>query len=81
MVNNSTYFKESFKSLLKPIPSELKYEGVYHSDLIKNIKEDVAIMVRIESDEKFDTLRRKAVYLSCQGRLGKILGRLLELDK
>lgn len=79
-MNNSTYFKNSFKNLKKPIPTTLSYAGVKHNDLVKNIKDDVAVMVKIENLPEADILKRKSIYLSCQGRLEKILNRLLELD-
>lgn len=79
-MNDSTYFKNSFKKLKKQIPTTLSYAGVKHNDLIKNIKDDVAQMVRIENLPEANVLKNKSIYLSCQGRLGKILNRLLELE-
>ena len=80
IMNDSNYFKNSFKSLKKQIPTTLSYAGVKHNDLIKNIKDDVAQMVRIESLPEASILKKKAIYLSCQGRLDKVLNRLLELE-
>jgi hypothetical protein len=79
-MNDSNYFKNSFKSLKNPIPTTLQYAGVKHNDLIKNIKDDVATMQRIEQLPEFNVLCKKAIYLSCKSRLGKILKELLELE-
>lgn len=80
MVSNSTYFKESFKSLKKQIPITLEYSGTKHNDLIKNIKDDVTTMSRIESLDNFQFLSGKSLYLSCVARLNKVLNKLLELE-
>jgi hypothetical protein len=79
-MNDSTYFKNCFKSLKKPIPATLKYAGVTHNDLIKNLKDDVNEMVRIEKSPEAGSMIKKAIYLACQGRLEKVLKRLLELE-
>ena len=55
-MNNSNYFKNNFKSLKNPIPTTLQYGGVKHNDLIKNIKDDVATMVKIEGLPEFNDL-------------------------
>ena len=79
-MNNSNYFKDCFKSLKKAIPPTLQYAGVTHNDLIKNIKDDVSEMVMIEKSDEAGSMMKKAMYLACQGRLEKILKRLLELE-
>lgn len=79
-MNDSNYFKGCFKSLKKPIPSTLEYAGVKHNDLIKNLKDDVNEMVRIEKSTEAVSMMKKATYRACQGRLEKILKRLLELE-
>jgi hypothetical protein len=79
-MNDSNYFKNSFKSLKNPIPTTLQYAGVKHNDLVKNIKDDVATMQKIESLPDFNIFCKKAVYLSCQGRLERILKELLQLE-
>jgi hypothetical protein len=47
---------------------------------VKNIKDDVATMQKIESLPDFNIFCKKAVYLSCQGRLERILKELLQLE-
>jgi len=79
-MNDSTYFKNCFKSLKKPIPATLQYAGVKHNDLIKNLKDDVNEMVRIEKSPEAGWMMKRATYLACQGRLEKILKRLSELE-
>jgi|APGre2960657468_1045069.scaffolds.fasta_scaffold284890_2 hypothetical protein len=80
-MNDSNYFKDCFKSLKKPIPPTLQYAGVKHNDLIKNIKDDVNEMARIEKSAEAGSMMKKAMYLAFQGRLEKVLKRLLELEK
>ena len=79
-MNDSNYFKNCFKSLKKPIPPTLQYAGVKHNDLIKNLKDDVNEMVRIEKSPEAGWMMKRAIYLGCQGRLEKVLKRLLELE-
>ena len=80
-MNNSNYFKDCFKSLKKPIPPTLQYAGVKHNDLIKNLKDDVNEMASIEKSSEAVSMMKKAIYIACQGRLEKVLKRLLELEK
>ena len=77
---DSNYFKKSFSLLKKPIPKTFEYAGTKHTDLIRNIKEDVAQMVKIENKKDFNYLKEKSIYKSCINRLERILKQLLLID-
>jgi hypothetical protein len=79
-MKDSIFFKNKFKTLKKPIPEVLEYAGVKHNNLIKNIKEDVSMMDRIEKRKDFDVLKNRLVYISLINRLDKILYQLELID-
>jgi len=79
-MKDSIFFKNKFKSIKKPIPDFLEYAGVKHNNLIKNIKDDVSTMERIEKRKDFNGLKNKLVYVSLSNRLEKVLYQLELID-
>jgi hypothetical protein len=77
---DSNFYKQAFSSISFDIPDTLSYAGTFHSELKRNIKEDVSLMASIEKKED-DKLMNKNIYIACRSRLDKILNKLKSMEQ